>query len=90
MLRQRARSGAARDASPALAVAPLRLEALPDALLVAVLQRLPVFDRLRAQLVNRRLRALVANPDAGLWRRVSFEGACARAPPREGSRCAAR
>ena len=55
------------------------LEALPDAVLVDILLHLRADERLRAQLVSKRLRALVLDPRAGLWRTVSFEGARARA-----------
>jgi hypothetical protein len=80
-MQRRARSGAAGGDAATLACAasaPSGLEALPDVLLVQILLLLPMDQRLRAQLVSKRLRALVAKPASGLWQRVSFHGACAR------------
>lgn len=71
-------SAARLDAQTLGGAAAPNLLALPDALLVDILSRLQLDERLRAQLVCKRLCALIASPAAGpLWRRLSFEGACA-------------
>ena len=79
----RARSSAGGDAAGTLADGLSCFEALPDPLLVDILLRLPLLERLRAQLISKRLLALVCDPAEGLWRRVSFESArpAARAQP---------